>query len=290
MKSDFLDDRNAKIKVNNFIGPKFELHTGVPQGSVISPTLFTIYTRDIPLPQTGINIAYADDVTQISGYQGKSKGMLNKRTERQIIALNNFEQSWKIKTNLNKFTPIHLSARNTIPLNINEDLIDFQSDGSSLGLSISRNGYYKHINNRKTKATTALTKLYRLKLLPEHIKIHLVKALVLPVLYYLPIPMNTLSNRQINILQKVQNKALRFATNQRYPFTLTTEAIHIRTKTKPVNVFLHDQANRIWQSLEIINNNTYNNLIDNRQYIRKYHRDFPNSLDKIHQNIIPQYK
>ena len=107
---DFLDDRYAKIKIDNFTGPKFELQTGVPQGSVLSPTLFTIYTSDIPTTQIGVNIAYADDITQIFGYAGKSKEMLNRRTERGIAALNQYEQCWKIKTNINKFTPIHLSA------------------------------------------------------------------------------------------------------------------------------------------------------------------------------------
>lgn len=36
---DFLDDRSAKIQINKTIGPGFNLESGVPQGSVLSPTL-----------------------------------------------------------------------------------------------------------------------------------------------------------------------------------------------------------------------------------------------------------
>ena len=50
--------------------------------------------------------------------------------------------------------------------------------------------------------------------MPENKKIHRVKALMLPILDYPPIPMHTMSKTQISKLQKVQNRALRFATSQ----------------------------------------------------------------------------
>ncbi len=40
---DFLNDRKARVKINNYTGPNTNLECGVPQGSVLSPTLSTIY-------------------------------------------------------------------------------------------------------------------------------------------------------------------------------------------------------------------------------------------------------
>ena len=37
--STFLKQRTARIKVNDYEGPAFDLESGVPQGSVLGPTL-----------------------------------------------------------------------------------------------------------------------------------------------------------------------------------------------------------------------------------------------------------
>ena len=287
---DFLDDRTAQIKIQNHKSTTIHLHSGVPQGSVISPTLFTIYTNDIPPTKQGTNIIFADDITAITGYQGKSKKMINSITEKEIIIVNKFEIKWKIKTNVNKFTPLHIGCTKTIPLSIDNKNIDFKKEGVSLGLTISNTGYTSHINKRKVKANAALSKIYRLNELPEKIKIHLVKSLILPIIQYPPIPLHAQSNNQIGRLQKIQNNALRFATNQRYPYTMNTEEIHKHTNTKTLNTYLHEQAINIWASLEAMENNTYQQLVNNKGNINKYNRNFPSSLDKINQNIIPKYK
>lgn len=68
---DFLDDREASIKIKHYQGAHFLLGCGVPQGSVLSPALFITYTKDLPQPRQGLNISYADDITQVIGYPGK---------------------------------------------------------------------------------------------------------------------------------------------------------------------------------------------------------------------------
>ncbi len=40
---DFLNDRKARVRMNYYTDPNINLECGVPQGSVLSPTLFTIY-------------------------------------------------------------------------------------------------------------------------------------------------------------------------------------------------------------------------------------------------------
>ena len=215
--------------------------------------------------------------------------MLNIKTERAIKIINDYERKWKIKTNVNKFTPLHLGARITFPLNINDEDVELKNKGKCLGLSITKSGYYKHMQERKNIAVASLQKLYELYNMPERIKIHLVKALILPILDYPPIPIHTMSRNQLSKLQKVQNKALRFATNQKHPYTMTTEQIHTHTKTTPLNIRLHYRAKTIWNRIEELETPIYQNLKDRLNQIDNYHRDFPSSLQTCNTTPTPIY-
>ena len=90
----FFDQRTAQIRINNVLSEKFPLRGGVPQGSIISTTMFIFYTSDLSPAGTGsTDVLFADDVTQVIEYPGRSKKMLALRTQREIEMVNNFEQS-----------------------------------------------------------------------------------------------------------------------------------------------------------------------------------------------------
>lgn len=182
-----------------------------------------------------------------------------------------------------------MELKKTIPLNVNDELIQFKNYGKCLGLSLTASGYCKHIEERRNIALAALKKLYRLHNMSEKIKTHLVKALILPILDYPPIPIHTLSNNQLSKLQKVQNKALRYATNQRHPYTMTTIQIHEHTNTTPLNIRLHNRAKDIWSRLETINTPAHQEILEHHSHIEKYHKDFPSSIKACNTTPTPIY-
>ena len=150
---DFLTNRTAKLRIANFKGQLFPLLSGVPQGSVISPTLYIFYVSDIPPPEAGsIDTGFADDIAQIMTYPGQSKQMLAIKTKRAIERINNYEQKWKIQNNPRKFQLRSISKTKPANKTINNNRIEFTRNTKILGLTTSRTGLDCHFKQRLTMA------------------------------------------------------------------------------------------------------------------------------------------
>ena len=145
----FLDNRTAQIKMNNLLSEKFPLKSGVPQGSILSPTLYIFYPLDIPGPRHGgMDIMFADDVTQLVEYHRRSKSMLPRRTEREIDRINNFGEKWKIRTNRAKFKVLSILASKPKPISIDGNNIEFSNKINILRFSLERTGFRVHIGSK----------------------------------------------------------------------------------------------------------------------------------------------
>ena len=274
--NNFFTNRTAKIKIGNFIGPPFPLTAGVPQGSSISPTLYTIYTNDIPDPAIDCaTIQYADDITQIITYHGKSRHLMVNRTVSEIQKINEFERLWKIKTNKNKFKIVPICVKKKFDITIDGNVIPYSNYGKVLGVKIGTSGYNKHIQETADKGKRALRELQRFYDLPHRIKLHLVKAFIRPILTYAPIPSITVSNSNLKKLQVIQNRGLRFAYNERYPYTRNTKTLHELANIEPINYTVYVQADKIFDKLRNRGDEQFSILLDdyderkNHQWFRK---------------------
>ena len=57
----------ACTQYNGTLSKLKQINAGVPQGGVLPPTLFNIYTSDIQIPRKDVQIiTYADDITVTS--------------------------------------------------------------------------------------------------------------------------------------------------------------------------------------------------------------------------------
>lgn len=97
--------------IAHYTGQQFELETGVPQGSCLSPTLYTVFTNDMPDTPYDKKIIYADDVTQRVRYPGSSKEIFRRRTIKALEAVSKYERQLKIKTSTKKFEIISISKK-----------------------------------------------------------------------------------------------------------------------------------------------------------------------------------
>ena len=133
------------------------------------------------------------------------------------------------------------------------------------------NGYSKHIKDIINKTQLVLTTIRRFDSLNTNIKLHLVKACVLPILTYPAYSLNAISKSNLLSLQRKQNKALRFVYSEKYPYTKNTAELHALAKLDPINRTLYARGNQIKHKLiNIIKDNTYTNTIQGHEQGREH--------------------
>ena len=121
-----------------------------------------------------------------------------------------------------------------------------------LGLDMTKRSMINaQVGKQVLKAKQNLLSLYRFSSMKTKFKLHLVKALVLPHLFYPAVPLHLASRNQMRKLQRVQNHALRFAFGIKWYHFKTNKAIHkMRPIHMPVNQVLYWKAKKIWEGIE----------------------------------------
>ena len=283
----YLDNRTTQIRINTYTGPSFNITCGVPQGGCLSPTLFNIFTHDIPPPAAFSDyIQYADDITQIHAHPSKSTEMRDRSINRAINKVIEFENKWKIKSNQDKFKILNIGNTTKRKIKINKYEIKHATSEKVLGLTLKSTGIVQHITNRINMAKVQLSKLKRFSNFPSNLKRTLYLTLVRSKLIYPPIPLHTASKTQLTRLQRVQNQATRFISGKTLIDRHTSEHLHTETNLTPINIVLTQSAAKTWTHiLETFPREITRNLFTNNTHTPA----FPSSMEKAIEDIEPIY-
>lgn len=218
----FLTDRYVRIKHKSNFSSLFTPQPGVPQGSVLSPTLFNTHVNDIPDPShaEAMTIQYADDVTLLS--RAKTIDKLIDRFQSELTNMNLWELKWRMLSHPKKNAYVtFFNIRRNVPrklylnpLEPNQPPIHRTNITRILGVVLDeRQTLHQHISSKTAIAKTTLLNLERFRGCSERTKLHLCKALVRPTITYCPLAFSLAAKCHIIKLQRVQNKALRFIYN-----------------------------------------------------------------------------
>ena len=248
----YVTNRTAQIRIENYKGDKINLESGVPQGGILSPTLYILYTRDIP-PPADINnsdVIFADDVTQIIQNLREDRGALAEATVLEIERINDYEKKWKIQTSINKFSLLSISKLRPEPVVVNNNQIPFKNEIKMLGLTLKRTGATSHVTNRINLAKIQSGKIKRFIKLEPKIKLHLYKALIRPLMEYPVIPNGIQLPTHIKKMQIVQNRNLKFVAAYSDQSNNTAEELHLHYNIEPMNVRMYDAVEKLWTKIE----------------------------------------
>ena len=212
--SSYLSDRQQRVVLDGQRSPLIKISSGVPQGSILGPLLFTIYMDHICnvtlSPKTRI-ILYADDILLYAPITAKFS------LQSDIDAISSWISSAGLSLNLSKTKFLVLSRKRCPPslsLRVAGSSIVQVTSFKYLGVTISSNlSWRSHINNVSSKAKRQVGFLYRnFGRADSSSLLQLYKSLVLPILDYCSSVWDSHLLTDIKSLESVQSFATKIIT------------------------------------------------------------------------------
>ena len=102
----FLSDSTFQVKIGNSTSSPVSVLSGVPQGSVLGPLLFSVYTSDIVNGLKSSYMMFADEMK----HYNKSSNYDKLATD--IMMVNEWSKEWLLSMNLKKSVILHIGKHN----------------------------------------------------------------------------------------------------------------------------------------------------------------------------------
>ena len=164
--SDFLFNKTARVKLYGTISRQVKLREGVPQGGVVSPTLFLVYMNDIitTVPRHMSNTLHADDFAEWCAEEHTTTAV--RRIQNTINEVCIWTESWALQLNTTKTvsTLFTLStAKEKVSLKLNNQSVPQVETPTFLGVTLDTRLTLKpHLEAVEAKATRKLAIMKKL--------------------------------------------------------------------------------------------------------------------------------
>ena len=250
----FLSSRTFTVKVNGIHSRLCIIECGVPQGGVLSPTLFAIYINDIPMSRENGEtvILFADNIAFLKRYKYKkankilldAKEIAQKEVQNYLDQLECWMGNWRLSLAPKKCSQITFSkARNNkndeMSIKLYGEIIKSEINPKFLGIVFdNRLNFIANIVSVKKKVCDRLNLLKILSYdknwrLNEIILVKMFKCLVLSVIDYAAVTMGALNNHSKNEI--LQNNALRIIFKKSLLDKTRNDILRDMARVKTVN-------------------------------------------------------
>ena len=255
--ANFLAGRHGYTEYNGKASRTKHYTNGVPQGAVLSPSLFNLYTHDIPQPtqhDTQI-MTYADDLTIIAQHSNYNTAAAN--MQQYVHELEQWLQTNRMtvapaKSTLTLITPYKVEYHAHPRVTLNGTPIPLTEEPTILGLTLDRGMTFRaHTDNVNAKAQKRINVLRALtNTSAGHSKEDILttyKQFIRPVLTYAhPAWHSDLAKTHMRKLQTTQNTALRVATG--CTRSTPTPHLHDEARVLPLGDHMDMRGTHIYTS------------------------------------------
>lgn len=277
----YLADRHFLIKYQSAYTQLQTIQAGVPQGSVLGPVLYLLYTADLPTSPGIITATFADDTAILASNSNPKTA--SELLQKNLNQIQHWLKKWRIKINESKSTHVTFTNRNETcpPVRLNKQEIPQADEVKYLGMHLDRRlTWKKHIFTKRKQLGYKLSKLYwligRKSELSTDSKLLVYKSILKPVWTYGLQLWGTASNSNVEILQRFQSKVLRMVVDA--PWYVTNETIHRDLQIPYVKEEIQNSAKRYNARLTVHPNVLAEVLMRKPRIVRRLRRKLPADL------------
>lgn len=156
----YLTGRMFRVKFDNEFSELKEINAGVPQGSVLGPILYLIFTNDIPNSKNVTIATFADDTAIL--VTGENTSESTKKLQSAIKTVNEWTKRWEIKLNKDKSVLINFTNKRvkSLPVYLNNKTIPYANTAKYLGMNLDAKLHWKeHIKKKREEINIKYNKM-----------------------------------------------------------------------------------------------------------------------------------
>lgn len=280
--SSYLSDRVFRVREENEYSSLKDIKAGVPQGSILGPLLYLIYTSDLPVLE-GIKVAtFADDTALMA--TGRNIFESTTKLQEANNSISNWCKLWKIKLNETKSVHVNFTLRrleNQPHVTLNNIEVPLENKAKYLGMTLDAMLHWKeHVKIKRKELDLKYRELYwligRNSTLSIYNKTLIYNQVLKPVwIYGIPI-YGCAKQVHLNSFQTFQNKVLRNIVNA--PWYIRNSDLHRDLKIPIVHDEIRKYASKHRARLSQHVNVEASQLIRNQPITRRLRRVLPTDL------------
>lgn len=225
----FLTDRKYYVRYKDEKSLQYDIKAGVPQGSVLGPVLYTIYTSDMPTSPDVFTATYADDTAFLSTHGSAIEA--SSRLQSQLDLFEVWCDTWRIKVNSTKCSHITFTLKSSScpPVTFYNTFIQNTTTVKYLGMHLDKSlTWSDHIKAKRKHLDLKVKKMYWLfksgSGLSLENKLLLYKVIIKPIWTYGIVLWGCACKSSVNIIQAFQSKTLRLISGA--PWFVRNTLIH----------------------------------------------------------------
>ena len=241
----FLLERKQRVVVKGKASAELPVTSGVPQGSVLGPTMFLVYINDLP-KHINCNISLFADDTLI--YQVVDNVTDKQNFQTNIASLHAWADTWGMSFNTNKCSVMVFNQSQASPdpkYLLGNTPLEVVQQSKYLGVLLQSDlRFTNHISEKVSKANRQLGMIKRaLYNAPSSAKLLAYTSLCRPVVEYAAPVWDPYLECLSHDIEKVQQKAIRFISNLKGRDSVTDARDKLSLDT------LSDRRSKIRQNL-----------------------------------------